>query len=240
MKTHTFKNTLKLSAAGPLLLALSTYANDCSNIENDVNYKFCDSQIGWYIGGQLGFAQTNISQNNMNHFYDKTGFEASSLNLDDSDFSFGLMAGYQFNTYWALEGAYIDLGERSVGFTGRTEDLNAFYDNVEHVYPQSGDGLSIAVVASWPISEYFKISGTLGYWIWEGDYTTFDANGDVGSDSIQGNDIWFGAEFNYSLSQRIQIYLTAQRFSLDRDDNDVLGLGVRYYFGSEHRVMKKY
>jgi len=237
---YRLKNTIKLSAAGLFLLASPTYANEnnCKNDESDVNYKYCDSQVGWYIGGQLGHAQTDISQSDIDTFYDKTGFDANSIDIDDSDLAFSLMAGYQFNTYWAVEGAYIDLGERRVDFIGSTEDLADFYDNVEHVYPQSGDGLSIAVVGSWPLSEDIKLSGKLGYWRWEGDYTTYDTNGDVGSDSIKGNDLWFGAELNYRLTERTQVYLTAQRFSLDRDDNNVFGLGVRYYFGDESQPNK--
>ncbi|MBU2869114.1 outer membrane beta-barrel protein [Colwellia sp. E2M01] len=232
MNIYTFKGTLKLSAVAPLLLAMSTYANDCSTIDNDKSYKHCDNQIGWYLGGELGFYQTNINQDQINTYYEETGFDASTSTIDDSAFAFSLMAGYQLNTYWAIEGSYIDLGERSVSFTGSTEDLDAFYDNVEHVYPESGSGLSLAAVASLPISDNFKISGKLGYWSWKGDYTTSDANGDVGSDSIKGNDVWYGAELNYRLNQHIQMYLTAQRFKLDRDENDLFALGIRYYFGN--------
>jgi outer membrane protein OmpA-like peptidoglycan-associated protein len=234
---NTLKNTLKLSTAGLLLLTLPTYANEnhCNNADIEVGYKHCDSQVGWYIGGQLGFAQSDIKGSGINALYD----EASSLHIDDSDLAFSLMVGYQLNTYWAIEGAYIDLGERSVDFSGSTEDLASFYDNVEHVYPQSGDGLSVAVVGSWPLSENLKLSGKLGYWRWEGDYTTFDVNGTQGKDSIKGNDLWFGAELNYRLTERTQVYLTAQRLSLDRDDNNVFGLGVRYYFGDEGQTQAK-
>jgi hypothetical protein len=232
---NRLKNIIKLSVIGLLLLALPTYANEnyCTHDEQTVHYTQCDNQVGWYIGAQLAYAQTDISQRNIDTFYDETGFAATSLNVDDSDLAFSLMGGYQFNTYWAIEGTYLDLGERSVDFTGSAEDLAAFYDNIEHVYPQSGDGLSIALVGSWPLSEDIKLSGKLGYWRWEGDYITYDANGNVGSDSIKGNDLWYGVELNYRLSERTQLYLTAERFSLDRDENNVFGLGVRYYFGRE-------
>jgi OOP family OmpA-OmpF porin len=238
---NTLKNTLKLSTAGLFLLVLPTYANEnyCTQDERAVHYKQCDSQVGWYMGGQLAYGQTDISQRNVDTFYNETGFAASSLNVEDSDLAFSLMTGYQFNTYWAIEGAYLDLGERSVDFTGSAIDLADFYDNIEHVYPQSGDGLSIAVVGSWPLSENIKLSGKLGYWHWGGDYTTYNANGDVGSDSIKGNDLWYGVELNYRLSERTQLYLTAGRFSLDRDENNAFGLGVRYYFGREQQDTKQ-
>ena len=235
----SLQKSLKLSAVGLFLLASSTYAKACTQDERGVHDKPCDSQIGWYLGGQLGYTQTNINQSNVDTLYDETGFEAGSLHLDDSDLAYSLMAGYQFNINWALEGAYLDLGERSVDFTGSTIDVEAFYDNIEHVYPQSGDGLSIAVVGSWPLSEKMKLSGKVGYWRWEGDYTTYDTNGDVGSDNIKGNDVWIGAELNYRVSERTQLYLTAERFSLGRDENNVFGLGIRYYFGAEKQVTKR-
>ncbi len=201
---------------------------DCQG--KNTNYKHCDTQIGWYIGGQLGYAQTDISQSDLDTFYDNTGFQANSIDIDDSDYAFSLMAGYQYNTYWALEGSYINLGKRSVDFSGSTEDLDAFYNNVEHIYLQSASGLSVAVVGSWPVYEDFKLSGKLGYWHWKGDYSTYDANNAVGSDTIKGNDLWFGAELNYRLNEPTQLYLSAERFNLDRDTNNVFSLGVRYYF----------
>lgn len=126
MKSTYMGNIVKLSAAGILLsLSLSVLAND----------QHRDSQVAWYLGGQLGYAKTDISQSNIDTFYNETGFEANSIDVNDSDLAFSLMAGYQFTTHWAIEAAYIDLGERSVDFTGRTENLPAFYDNVEHVPP---------------------------------------------------------------------------------------------------------
>ena len=232
-----------LSAPALVIFASTAYANEnnCRNVQaepNEAGYHHCDSQLGWYIGGQLGHAQTDISQSDVNRFYQQTGVDANSVAINDSDLAFSVMAGYQFSTHWAIEGAYIDLGERSVDFTGRTEDLAAFYDNIEHVYPQSADGLSLAIVGSWPLSNALKLSGKLGYWYWQGDYSTYDAQGNVGSDSSRGNDLWFGTELNYRVDKRIQVYLTAERFSLDRDDNNVFGLGVRYYFGHDYLPTK--
>mgnify|MGYP003384325531 CR=1 FL=1 len=43
-----------------------------------------------------------------------------------------------------------------------------------------------------------------------------------------------GAELNYRLTERTQVYLTAQHFSLARDDNNAFGLGLRYYFGDDN------
>jgi len=210
-----------------------TCESDIKAEEQTYHYQACDNQVGWFIGGQLGYAVTDVSQKDINYFYQQSELEASSINVDDADTSTSVFVGYQFNTHWALEAAYIDLGEREVSFTGATTDRDAFYDNAEHVYPQSADGLSFAIVGSWPFMDNFKLSGKLGYWHWKGDYTTFENSSTVGDDSVNGNDLWLGAELNYRLSERTQLYVSAQRFRLERDNNNAYSLGIRYYFGDE-------
>lgn len=210
-----------------------SYANEQTCNDKETHYKNCDNQIGWYIGGELGRATTDIDGADLDHFYQQSGLSANSISVDDSDVAFSVFTGYQFSTHFAIEGGYIDLGERSVSFTGEDTDVNSFYDNAEHVYPQSGAGLSLAVVGAWPITESVKISAKLGYLDWEGDYITSEQSNEVGNDSISGGDIWFGGELNYRVNDSFQAYLSAQRFELERDKITHIALGVRYYFGHE-------
>jgi OOP family OmpA-OmpF porin len=221
-----------------LLCSSFAYADKQACTDEEGNYKNCDNQIGWYIGGDIGNASTDVDSGDLDRFYQDAGVNANSLSFDDSDTSYSLFAGYQFSTYLALEAGYLDLGERSVTFTGQSSDLDAFYDHAEHVYPESGDGFSMAVVGSWPLSESFKISAKLGYFDWQGKYSTYEQSNNVGNDSKSGSDIWFGGEVNYRVNDRFQAYLSAQRFELDRDDTTNITLGIRYYFGD--KLAKKY
>jgi OOP family OmpA-OmpF porin len=205
--------------------------------DDEINYKQCDNQLGWYLGGSIGYANTNIGSTEIDRFYQQSGLVANSIDVDDSDTSFSIFGGYQFSSYFAVEAGLIDLGERGVSFVGQSTDIDSFYDNAEHVYPQSGDGYSIAVVGSWPISESFKLSAKLGYFKWQGDYVTQETNDNssdnVGSDSISGGDIWFGGELNYRLNDSYQLYLSAERFELARDKTTNIALGIRYFFGDD-------
>ena len=217
------------------------YADQQKCQEKTANYQACDNHLGWYIGGDIGYATTDINGSDLDGFYQQSGISASSIDVDDNDMAFSLFSGYQFSTNFAVEGGYIDLGERSLTFTGQDSDLANFYDNAEHVYPQSGDGYSIAIVGSWALSESFKVSAKLGYFDWEGDYITAEQSNQVGSDSISGGDIWFAGEVNYRVNDSFQLYLTAQRFELERDETINFAFGIRYYFGDEqgHKIKKK-
>lgn len=199
--------------------------------DGEAHYKSCDSQTGWYIGSETGYAITSVDNNNLNRFYHDNGITANTINVDDSDIAFSFFGGYQFSTHFAVEGGYLNLGERAVTFSGESTDLIGFYDNAEHIYPQSGKGLSVAVVGSFPLSESFKVSAKLGYFDWEGDYITSEQGANVGRDAISGEDIWFGGEVNYRVNDDFQVYASAQRFALSRHTTTNIALGIRYYFG---------
>jgi OOP family OmpA-OmpF porin len=232
-------NIRNLTAVYGLLLLPFAQAYDQVCKESDgVHYKSCDNQLGWYIGTDIGFASTDISSNNLDNFYQASGVSANSIDIDDTDMAFSVFGGYQFSSYFAVEGGYVDLGERSVTFTGEGTDIASFYDNAEHVYPQSGKGLSVTLVGSLPLSESFKVSAKLGYFDWKGNYNTAEQSTNVGSDTISGGDIWFGGEINYRVDDDIQVYVSAQRFELSRDTTTNIALGIRYYFGGESESRK--
>ena len=217
-----------------LLAVLSSsfvHAQAQSCPEGERNYKQCDTHLGWYLGGDLGYATTDRNNEELNQLFNDAGITANSVTIDNSDLSFSVFAGYQFSSYFAVEGGYLNLGERSVTFTGESTDVDNFYDNAEHIYPQSGSGFSAAIVGSLPITESFKLSAKIGYFDWQGDYNTVEPVGNVGSDSISGGDIWFGGELNYRVNDNFQAYLSAQHFELDRDKTTNFSLGIRYYFG---------
>ena len=53
----------------------------------------------FYLGGKLG----------INHY--QHGCEAWSLDCDKNSFAAGILTGYQFNENFAMEAAYLDLGD---------------------------------------------------------------------------------------------------------------------------------
>ena len=210
------------------------------NQENfEVSYKECDNQLGWFVGAKGGFADTSSSQTELDNFFSQTGINARSIDVDTDGIGGGLFVGYQFNTYFSLQAGYLSLGERSVGFSGSSSDIDSYYRNAEEIYPQSGEGLSVNATLSYPLSERFKVSGSLGYFDWEGDYVTRESANQVGDDTIDGGDIWFGVELNYRLSDSVQLYASASQFSLERDETNLFALGARYFWGKSTSYKSK-
>lgn len=199
----------------------------------EYNYQQCDNQVGWYLGADIGFADTNVSQTDVDRFFQQSNLAANSIAVDDNDSTWSAFVGYQFNTYFALELGYLDLGERSVDFTGSSTDRDAFFDSVEHIYPQSAEGATINLVGSYPLTERLKLSGKLGYFDWRGNYRTNEGNNQVGRDRISDQDLWYGVELNYRLADHWQAYGSFSRVKLSRDKNNVIALGIRYYFGGD-------
>jgi OOP family OmpA-OmpF porin len=78
-----------------------------------------DNPRGWYIGGGVGNFNVEIDR-----FRDvDDAFER----LDDDDTGWKVLAGYRFNRFVALEGAYVDFGRQSDTFDvgGTSGDFTA-------------------------------------------------------------------------------------------------------------------
>lgn len=220
----------RIVSSALILLSGASYAqNDCTQEYN------CSAQLGWYIGADIGNTKTSVDSSDLQRFYDLSGLTADVVTSDNKDTGWRGFFGYAFNQNIALEAGYIDLGERSVAFTGETTDLDAFFNNIEHIYPQSADGLSLNVVLSLPLSDNWKISGKLGLFDWEGEYQTFSRGVLVGGDSYSGTDLWYGVEASYAFSEHWQAYIAANQFQLSRDDVNAYSLGIRYFWGQSEK-----
>lgn len=230
MNKYSLIATGVLSLSGIVTGTAMASSNECT--QNTQHYLQCDNQTGWYLGADAGIAESKVGKSDIDRFFQQSGLDANSIKVDDSDSSWSAFLGYQFNSYFALELGYLDLGERSVDFTGRSTDRARFFDNVEHIYPQSADGASANLVLSYPFTETFKISGKLGYFDWQGDYHTLENSNQAGDDQASDQDLWYGAEINYRLANNWQLYASFSRIKLSRDDNNRFALGFRYYFAA--------
>ncbi|UAA39161.1 outer membrane beta-barrel protein [Paraneptunicella aestuarii] len=189
----------------------------------------CQNRQGWYIGGQLGRSETRLDNSAVARQFDSAELYFDSLQTDNQDLGWSVFAGYQFNDFLGLETGYIDLGDRSVEFVGRYSDSDAYYDAVEHIYPQSTKGLSLGLVGSIPLSEQFHLSGKLRGLLGKGSYKTTEDSTREGQDNISDNALWYGLEANYQVSHQWQIYILYSHFKLSRDTNTMKGIGIRYY-----------
>jgi len=160
-------------------------------------------------------------------FYAGAGVGQSDVDADaglssfsDTDIGWKIFGGYEFNKYFAVEGAWVDLGD----FSDTVIDPIFFL-------PGKGkleiDGLAISAVGSYPINEAFTVFGKLGIWAWDAEVKSSLSG--LSSDD-DGTDVMFGAGGSYNFTKAISVRAEWERFEADGDDADLLSISGVYKF----------
>ncbi|MDP5032476.1 MAG: outer membrane beta-barrel protein [Paraglaciecola sp.] len=159
---------------------------------------------GIYVGA--GYGQYSIQ------FEDRE----NDIDFDDDSAVLKGYIGAQFNRYISLELAYQNFDE-----------ANDIDNNAEI------DGLSLAAIASLPLTENLSIFAKGGWFEWDADVSAdIPAVGTVTS-SQDGGDIFYGAGLQYSFTKNIQARIEYERFELEDDidpDLDVASVSIQYMF----------
>lgn len=173
----------------------------------------------FYIGGKLG-----------GNYYQRA-CESWSIDCEQSDFAFGLFGGYQFNDYFALEGAYIDLGSAVATY---------LETGLEQKYTGSMHGGEFSAIGSIPLSENTSIFAKAG---------AFKGYAENQSSTLTIKESnWapmVGVGFNYQFATSWRARLEYQYFN--RLGGDLIGgteahmvsLGISYQFGRERKPVKR-
>lgn len=149
---------------------------------------------GFYAGAGIGQS-----------FVDERGY-------DDEDTAFSVFGGYQFNRYFAVEGAYTDFGKIEPEGLGR---------NLE------ADALSVSAVGIVPFTDKFSGYAKAGFSRWNLD-TELPAVTGTSDDS--GTDPTYGLGVQYRFNDRVALRGEYNRFEVEDIDVDVAQLQVRYSF----------
>lgn len=107
---------------------------------------------GWYAGLDLGRSRLGMNGSDVDGALANQGI-GSSTSLDQTDTSFGVNAGYRFNPYFALEGAYARLG--SFDYSASTGA-----DTIDGKFKASA--LSLAGVGMYPFTPQWSLYGKAG------------------------------------------------------------------------------
>lgn len=229
MNSNQKRLAMPLFACSALFLSSANASEFCAKLENG-----CESPTGWYVGGELGRSSSDFDMDRLNELATAGGLNVTSATIDDEGTSRGLIFGYQFNPYFAVEGGFRDLGDFSSDISGTTTDPAQFNQIASTLVPQSGDGGSLGIILSYPFSKGWKLSGKIGMWNWENE-NDITASTTVADPSGSEIDIYYGAEASYQLTNRWQTYFSAVRYEFDRDQANSLSLGVRYFFGGDNK-----
>jgi len=146
--------------------------------------------------------------------------DAGISSFSDTDTGWKIFGGYAFNKYFAVEGAWVDLGDFS----------DTVPDPLFSIPTKTSlglDGFAVSGVGSYPVNEAFTVFGKLGIWSWESD-VSISALGF--SEDENGTDVMFGAGASYNFTKAISVRAEWERFTADSDDADLFSISGVYSF----------
>lgn len=181
---------------------------------------------GWhslYISGTVGYADTDVSRGDMQAAFAQRGIGATVDAVDGSRLGWSLGLGYSLSERWAVEAAYLDLGEVEVDFTAPSTRAN-----LAEVYPDSGRGAALSGLYRQPLGSSFELRARLGLFAWKQDYTTRRAGTQVDTYDESGTDLYWGMGAGYRLAERWSLSAELQRFEFDDEPTHYLSVGVQW------------
>ena len=192
-----------------------------------------DDRTGFYLNGNLGQAQYDISQEDLDDIalfsFESAGLivlEAES-SFDDEGTPFSLVAGYRFNRYVAVEAGYLDLGEAQYRATGLVDPIGPVAPlDASLDLDVSAEGPILGLVAFAPIGEKFDLHARGGMFFAD---VTLDVRAAAGgaseSDdfSASSEDFFLGAGAAYHFTHHV----AAQRRGLGVVERAAIGFADR-------------
>ena len=149
--------------------------------------------------------------------------------IDDSSVGGKVYAQYQFNDWFAVEGAY----QNTSDLKGTVVNVPDGSDIPTGTYEIKFSGFSGAVLGYVPIpSEAISLYGKIGYYDFNDELTL---NGNVTSDGSESG-LTAGAGVAIELSPRFGIRAEGEWFDADVGDLWAVNLGLEYFFGGAEKA----
>ncbi len=183
----------------------------------------------WYVGGQLGRVMTGVDSSEVDARLADEGIGGSSRVTDENRLGHKLFAGYQFTPILALEGGYTQLGEISTRFENLPADTSA--QDLNKVRPGSGYGGELALVAGHHFSAKLRGIARAGVLHWRAEHRIGDS-----SHTASGTDALLGLGVELSFNPAWTARVSWDRYSVENDKSQWLGLGMMYRFGAAPKI----
>ncbi|HEX6295704.1 MAG TPA: outer membrane beta-barrel protein [Burkholderiales bacterium] len=145
--------------------------------------------------------------------------------VDGKDGAFKLFGGYQFNPNFALEAAFVDLGDVSYSgsFTGNLGAVPVSGGRIQN------SGINLSAVGVVPLGQRFVFFGKVGMFLWYSEAS--DVTGGFAFYSEEdGADLSVGLGASVALGQRVSLRAEWERFDMSNTDVDLVTVGFAFRF----------
>jgi OOP family OmpA-OmpF porin len=209
-------------AAGVLAtaVAMSTFATTANAQEDSSGFYFgaFGGQSTYDVGSAEDFDA--VIEETVGFFGGAAIIEESSL--DEKDTSFGVVAGYRFNSYFGLEVGYVDLGAAEysgegllfIGGPPLSFDANASIE---------ASGPTASIVGMLPLAETFDLYGKAGIFFADTEISV-DVEGETDGISATSQDTLVGVGAAWRIGETWSLNFEFTRF-LDVGDEEETGEG---------------
>ena len=187
----------------------------------------------WYFGGSSGWAHSDFSEGQLESHLATAGYGGTSVSVNQDDTAWKLFGGYRFNSTWALEAAWTDLGEVGSTVQGTVDDsqIPALLDTAAQSHGYLARGLNIAGVAALPLDKGFTPFLKLGLYRWWAEVKVKEEmSGQSRRLSHDGTDLMGGIGIAYQPHARWDVRAEYEYFRIGSYRAGFLSLGVDYRF----------
>jgi len=152
---------------------------------------------GFYLGLAYSYIDYDLTKTI------NTGGTAGSADRNTNHNAVMFQAGYQFNSYIAIEGRYWAAGDEDfkVGNLKRTKTLDAYGIYLKPIYP---------------VTDSLNIYGLLGYAHINSSFKAYRPNGTVNDQDLDDNDFSWGLGFSYEINEDWSVFADFVRIYDDK------------------------
>ena len=183
---------------------------------------------GWYAGLDVGRSRLGMNGSDVDGAFANQGI-GSSTSLDQTDTSFGVNAGYRFNPYFAVEGAYARLGSFDYSASTGTDTIDG---------KSKASALSLSGVGIYPFASQWSVYGKAGVTRTDAQLEATSESGLTPTENTShtGTGLLFGAGVIYDFDRSFFAKAGWDRYTKVGDSSTgsgpvdlyMLGVGMRF------------
>jgi opacity protein-like surface antigen len=195
---------------------------------------------GFYIAGDVSMNKADVKQSQFDETvlgtFEDFGFDfvAGESDFDDSDIGYSVALGYSFSQRFAVEAAYIDLGDTTYSASGTFDDGEDLFD-VNLGARVGSSGPAVSLVASLPLSNVWSLDARAGAYFAKTSITV-EVGDETGSESRSGSDehtgvlLGLGVTWSFGPKWALRAGYTHISDAVGESDVDQLSVGVKRSF----------